>query len=178
MSGLPPIDYQQPASPQRKGTPAWAIVLVIFGVLGLGCCVLGGAVLFPVFRQARNAARSTMRLSETKQIVLSALMFQGDHEERFLSTDKPTEIPSQLKQYLKGGMDLATKLPNYRWNPKLAGHKSFELTNPGEVWYCETGPDDLHNVYVAFADGHARKVHEDQAASVQATRPVFEKQKN
>ena len=171
----PPYGYQQQPQPQRPGTPVWAIVLMVFVVLGGICAVMGAAILFPVFRQARSAARSTVKLSETKQIVLAAIMYEADHKDKFPSTDNPSALAVELKPYLKSGPDLVSKLPNYRWNPKLAGRTDLELTNSPNVWYCETGPDELHYVYIGFADGHARKVKEELAATYDSTAPIFEK---
>lgn len=41
------------------------------------------AVLFPVFAQARDKARQTTCLNNTKQIALSVMMYLNDHDEHF-----------------------------------------------------------------------------------------------
>jgi type II secretory pathway pseudopilin PulG len=41
------------------------------------------AILFPVFSQARESARQTSCLSNTKQLALSTLMYAQDYDETF-----------------------------------------------------------------------------------------------
>src|SRR2546421_2911613 len=52
------------------------VVIAIIAILA--------AILFPVFAQAREAARKTTCLSNIKQITLGALMYTQDHDERLL----------------------------------------------------------------------------------------------
>ncbi len=51
------------------------VVIAIIAILA--------AILFPVFAQAREKARQTTCVSNTKQLLLSALMYQQDWEEKF-----------------------------------------------------------------------------------------------
>lgn len=60
----------------RKGFTLIELLVVIAIIAILA------AILFPVFAQARESARQTQCLSHEKQIILSALMYAGDYEER------------------------------------------------------------------------------------------------
>src|SRR5687768_3838460 len=53
------------------------VVIAIIAILA--------AILFPVFAQAREAARKTSCLSNTKQFTLSALMYAQDYDEVVMS---------------------------------------------------------------------------------------------
>jgi prepilin-type N-terminal cleavage/methylation domain-containing protein len=54
------------------------VVIAIIAVLG--------AILFPVFAQARSAARKTVCMSNFKQIGTAMLMYGGDWDEKFART--------------------------------------------------------------------------------------------
>src|SRR5471030_1918587 len=49
------------------------VVIAIIAILA--------AILFPVFAQAKEAAKKTSCLSNTKQIGLSAIMYAGDYDD-------------------------------------------------------------------------------------------------
>jgi prepilin-type N-terminal cleavage/methylation domain-containing protein/prepilin-type processing-associated H-X9-DG protein len=51
------------------------VVIAIIAILA--------AILFPVFAQAKEAAKRTQSLSNTKQIALGALMYSGDSDDMF-----------------------------------------------------------------------------------------------
>ena len=77
----PPGQYPYPPPPPGRRIPWWAFVLG-----GCGCLVLFipimAASLFPVFSQAREAARATSCLSNQKQLALGVLMYTQDYDER------------------------------------------------------------------------------------------------
>src|SRR5580658_9399195 len=54
------------------------VVIAIIAILA--------AILFPVFAQARAAARKTMCLSNFKQIDMAMIMYCGDWDEKFART--------------------------------------------------------------------------------------------
>jgi prepilin-type N-terminal cleavage/methylation domain-containing protein/prepilin-type processing-associated H-X9-DG protein len=55
------------------------VVIAIIAILA--------AILFPVFAQARAAARKASCMSNMKQIVMGTLMYVQDHDERFAERD-------------------------------------------------------------------------------------------
>jgi prepilin-type N-terminal cleavage/methylation domain-containing protein/prepilin-type processing-associated H-X9-DG protein len=52
------------------------VVIAIIAILA--------AMLFPVYAQAKNAAKKTTDLSNTKQVMLSALMYNNDYDDKFV----------------------------------------------------------------------------------------------
>ena len=55
------------------------VVIAIIAILA--------AILFPVFAQARNAAKRTASLSNVKQLALGAIMYQGDFDDTFAQSE-------------------------------------------------------------------------------------------
>jgi prepilin-type N-terminal cleavage/methylation domain-containing protein/prepilin-type processing-associated H-X9-DG protein len=70
------------------------VVIAIIAILA--------AILFPVFAQAKTAAKKTASLSNTKEIGLSELMYQNDNDDYFVLSDNAT--------YTKGGPGLTDQL--------------------------------------------------------------------
>jgi prepilin-type N-terminal cleavage/methylation domain-containing protein/prepilin-type processing-associated H-X9-DG protein len=108
------------------------VVIAIIAILA--------AILFPVFAQAREAARKTTCLSNEKQIVLSMNMYLQDYDEmlplgreypyvsgfdgNINSDDQIFSIENELEPYIKNG--------GVPWGP----------SHFGTVWNC---PDDHLN---------------------------------
>jgi len=65
-----------------KGRKGFTLIelLVVIAIIAILA-----AILFPVFAQARAAARKTSCLSNVKQLSLGMLMYAGDYDERFPS---------------------------------------------------------------------------------------------
>ena len=79
----PPYPYgPPPAAPPKKGLSGWAIAGIIVGggcfLLFFGVAILG-AILFPVFAQAREKARQSACLSNLKQMSMAMRMYALDH---------------------------------------------------------------------------------------------------
>jgi hypothetical protein len=68
--------------PKKSGMPGWAWGLIGCAVI-LPCIAIFAAVLFPVFSQARLAAKRTLSMTNLKQIGISAMMYSVDHNDRF-----------------------------------------------------------------------------------------------
>lgn len=75
-------------------------LLVVIAVISLLA-----SILFPVFAQAREQARKTTCLSNTKQIGLSVLMYAQDYDETFPLLFVPTTADDRTAfQYVPGGI--------------------------------------------------------------------------
>jgi prepilin-type N-terminal cleavage/methylation domain-containing protein len=66
------------------------VVIAIIAILA--------AILFPVFAQAKNAAKQTTSLSNAKQLVLAAKMYQGDFDDKFHRLRAPEQAFSACFQ--------------------------------------------------------------------------------
>jgi prepilin-type processing-associated H-X9-DG protein len=84
MSTPPQQPYQRPgyydAPPPKKGMPVWGWVLI--GCIGIPLLLIpiAAAILFPVFAQAREKARTTSCISNLKQQGLGTLMYAQDYD--------------------------------------------------------------------------------------------------
>lgn len=81
----PPPAYVPPVSPEPPKKPKTGLIIgIVVGVLGLGGCAIVAilaAILFPVFSQAKEAARATLSLSHVKQCAHGSLMYMADHDD-------------------------------------------------------------------------------------------------
>ena len=104
------------------------VVIAIIAILA--------AILFPVFAQARESARTSSCLSNMKQIGTATMMYMQDHDETY---------PDQrdAKGRLQDGVYVAAAVPK-----KPQGQNFYDALNPyirGErIWLC---PSALDNVY-------------------------------
>src|SRR5512140_3835147 len=57
------------------------VVIAIIAILA--------AILFPVFAQAKLAAKKAASLSNTKQLVLASIMYAGDYDDNFCAEGEP-----------------------------------------------------------------------------------------
>jgi len=72
----------------KKKSPLGWILLALFG----GCCVLclpiGGAILFPVFSQAKSAAQIQLCSSHLRMLGLGQLIYAGDNDDHLPAADR------------------------------------------------------------------------------------------
>jgi prepilin-type N-terminal cleavage/methylation domain-containing protein/prepilin-type processing-associated H-X9-DG protein len=105
------------------------VVIAIIAILA--------AILFPVFAQAREKARQTSCLSNTKQMGLAVMMYIQDYDEGYplFSSSAPMtprqRWPDRLYAYIKNtGIFLCPSAPTdqarknfaHTWNPALGGY--------------------------------------------------------
>jgi len=118
------------------------VVIAIIAILA--------AILFPVFAQAKLAAKKTADLSNVKQIGLGALMYSGDYDDFFprndyLTPDRAQWAPFSFREaegpYIKNGVD------NYYW-VSLSGNNLEPLADGG-IWQRPTVSDNLRYGYGA-----------------------------
>jgi len=76
------------------------VVIAIIAILA--------AILFPVFAQAKAAAKKTVCLSNTKQVGLAAVMYAGDSDDMFpFNANGQVGITYYGEPYVNGAMDPA-----------------------------------------------------------------------
>lgn len=63
---------------RRTGAFTLIELLVVIAIIAILA-----AILFPVFAQAKEAAKKTQSLSNTKQLMLAAVMYQGDYDDKY-----------------------------------------------------------------------------------------------
>jgi hypothetical protein len=160
---LPPTmgsaSYEQ-AAEKKKTSPALIAAIILAGCCCL-CIPVFAAILFPVFSQAKLAAKKTVSLSNVKQLSLGALMYCNDFDDKFpphmetVASMRPYIFP-----YVKNEAIFVSPNPNggeYLGNPKLSGKNSVKVVNPAKtIMIYDSQPWQPGNVaLVGYADGHA-----------------------
>jgi prepilin-type N-terminal cleavage/methylation domain-containing protein/prepilin-type processing-associated H-X9-DG protein len=118
------------------------VVIAIIAILA--------AILFPVFAQAKLAAKKTVDLSNLKQIDLAALMYANDYDDFFPRNDyliptrqqwAPFTYREATGPYIKNGVD------NYDW-VSVSGTTPMPMADNG-IWESPNVPDNLRYDYGA-----------------------------
>jgi len=112
-----------PPGPPNKGIPWWGFVLG-----GCGCVVLlipiMAAILFPVFSQARTAARAASCLSNEKQMGLAALMYAQDYDEVLPPS---AEWITMLQPYVNSSSNTRTRSRDYVFHCPEVSHRNPDI---------------------------------------------------
>ena len=101
MDQIPPItsggEASAPQPAKKNNTVLWVVLSV---VLGGSCfvCLIGAAILLPVFSQARKAAMATQSLSNVKQIATALMIYSADFDDRLPKSDEWQDL---LEPYTK-----------------------------------------------------------------------------
>ncbi len=118
-------EYGAPPQQKKSGMPVWAWCLILpFGCLVVVVPILAG-ILFPVFAQARESARSVSCLSNIKQQSLGMLMYAQDYDEKLPAA---TAWMDMTEPYVKSEMTLhcptvtkpGSETYGYAYNSKLS----------------------------------------------------------
>lgn len=105
----------------RKSTGFTLIELLVV----IAIIAILAAILFPVFAQARAAARKSVCLSNMKQIGLGMMMYVQDYDEKY----SPNRLPNDYNPGAPGGATWRYTVTPYTKNNK--------------IFFC---PDDTRNV--------------------------------
>ncbi len=73
------LDFSRIAASRRQGRAAGFTLIELLVVIAI--IAILAAILFPVFAQAKAAAKQTANLSNMKQIALAAQMYAGDYDD-------------------------------------------------------------------------------------------------
>jgi hypothetical protein len=172
-----------PVAPRRSSnTPVLWIVLGVIAVCGCGGVAVLAAILFPVFSQARFAAKKTATLSNAKTASLGLIMYASDWNDRlplpetWMDATMPyTKNDSVYKSILASEKDPSKY--GFAFREALAGKKASAYPDP-ENWAMifdstlthrnatsnlETLPKPgryLGANIVAFLDGHAQAMRD------------------
>jgi len=109
------------------------VVIAIIAILA--------AILFPVFAQARAAARKTMCLSNFRQIDIAMLMYTSDWDDEFARTQTSNNpgIPGYISWWSVGYYEQA--LNAYIENGKGGVNSNDVQGNRTSVWWDPSDPD-------------------------------------
>lgn len=117
----------------RRGTAGFTLIelLVVIAIIALLA-----AILFPVFAQAREKARQTACLSNTKQLGLAVAQYIQDYDETLpMGGDAEPTVPNRWFQWLypyyknvgilhcpSGSIGVTPQNPNDAFNPKIVNN--------------------------------------------------------
>lgn len=144
-------DGYRDGPPRRKSGLHWAWILVgVFLICGCGGIGLLGAILFPVFAQARMKGQQTRCLSNVKQIGIATVMYANDFDDRLPpgatwmdATEKYAEYPRIFACPAVSRPGLLTPRVGgkygYAVNTSLSGKTAKSIKDPGKViWVFES----------------------------------------
>lgn len=185
----PPEPWAEP----KKQTNTGIIIGVVVGsvlLVGLMMVAILGAILLPVFAQAREKARTASCQSNLKQIALRVMMYAQDYGERCPLADKWT---GQLDPYLRDSQIFrcpsaamgqttppgAPIVTDYGYNAALNGLAMEKIKSPAStvLTFESNGPSagGAENLVqpgrhqrgnnFAFTDGHVKWLSDTSAPS-------------
>jgi prepilin-type N-terminal cleavage/methylation domain-containing protein/prepilin-type processing-associated H-X9-DG protein len=99
------------------------VVIAIIAILA--------AILFPVFAQAREKARTISCLSNTKQIGLATMMYVQDYDETFFSQPWPGGCPMSQTGYWTDGPSSGLVQPQQHWATLI-----YPYVKNGQLFHC------------------------------------------
>ncbi|MBL8060073.1 MAG: hypothetical protein JNK63_05070 [Chthonomonas sp.] len=167
-----------PPTPKKSGLPAWVWAIVAVA-LCFPCIAILAAILFPVFAQARLAAKRTNSLSNIKDIGTASIMYAADNDDRFqpaerwqdsiseqVSKTSFTDPMVEAKSDLGYGMNTAASTAKVEWidDPNQTV-LFFTSSMPGRS--ASGGPETLRYTQryaiICFVDGSARVLKDDSS---------------
>ena len=174
----PNYEDRPTAAPRKTGMPGWGWALIGCGVFAPLVLIFGlGAVLFPVFGQAREKARQMSCLSNLKQQGLGMLMYTQDFDETL--PPKGAKWMDLMTPYIKNPQVFQCPAVqpagySYAMSPDPLGKKLKNIARPEDVpllFDATVSPTEgnalreptqnlalrhRHTANVTFLDGHAR----------------------
>lgn len=182
MQNQPPPPYQDPYQAPKSGPNILVIVLAIIAVLGCGGVVIMAAILFPVFNQAKVAAKKTLALSNAKRCAIAAIMYSTDYDDRLPPADKWMDLTLQYAKdeavfVSPAARDSDPQAYGFAFRKALSKKQSAKIEDPQD-WatvfdstiLTRNANSDLETLpnpprygsgstasnMIAFADGHAK----------------------
>jgi hypothetical protein len=155
---------EEPAAPKKSN--GWVVVglVCLFGCCG--CGLLGSAVLFPVFAQAKYAAKKTAGISRIKQLGLALTIYQTDFDDVYPpNMSSAVKAKDALEMYADPSVfvSLNPKGGEILGNAKLARRSAVDLANPAiTVTFYDERPWERGESLAVYADSSA-KMHPSQS---------------
>lgn len=187
MSNIPPYQMSAPPGgppPQGNKTAPWVWVLVGLAGMCVICGVIGAAVLFPVFAQARLAARKSVSVSQAKRVATAVMMYSADFDDTMPPIKDGAQMYSLLEKYVDNSNSYSSdrtkklmkeKAAGYTWDMDVSGKDLVSISNVSESWmFYSSEPAESKTVSLAYLDGHVRAVDRGDLAS-KTVKPIFEK---
>lgn len=158
-----PPNLSTAASPQKKTSPVvWVIVAAV--ALLVPCAGILAAILFPVFAQARQAAKFTATMSDLKRVGVALSTYCTDFDD--LYPPKMDSVASSWRyigSYAKMPLPQSNNPtnPSFLGNAKLANQVTTKVTAaPRTFVFFDSNAWPTNRRAVLFADTHVQRVRE------------------
>lgn len=157
----PPSASSSPSAASAKPFPWMVVTIVVAGVAVFGCVILA-AILFPVFSQAKSAAKQTETMSRLKQISTALSIYLVDSELKFPpDMSSGAAIQPYLRTYSRDVI-FESLNPNGKellGNALLAGKDSLAMPDQANTMTLFDSADWPNKTRItALVDGSVRKV--------------------
>ncbi|MBS1724069.1 MAG: hypothetical protein JSS66_14080 [Armatimonadetes bacterium] len=149
--------------PVKKLSP-WVWVAIGAAALCLPCGAVLAAVLFPVFAQARVAAKQSSTLNELTYVGIAVQSYTVDHDDKFPPAMATLdEAWPSIGGYAKSPMPQSYNdaSPKFLGNQELSAKAIKEIQDPRRTYmFFDAAPWMTGSRCVVFADSHASRVTE------------------
>ena len=155
---MPPPAWDPPGSSLGKKKPPALLILAIVALPCL-CCPILGAILFPVFAQARDAARHTQNALRMRNILNGVLSYAHKNEGRLPPMGTYTDFEAAV------GPEILGKNPcrdiqggPFYLNVRLSKQLLSTIKVPSKTPFLREPPvRRASTVRIVFMDGHLEK---------------------
>ena len=174
------VKVDNSALPKSKRLASIGLVTSLIGIVTGWIVLMGGAVMFPVFSQARNKGKEVACLSHAKQIGLALRMYADDNDDKFPLKEN---WQSALKVYVTNNEVFtcpSAKVPenSYAMRGERSGASVAKLPDPSNTIFAFDSELPKSHAYggfeavsyrhddranFIFSDGHAKPVNRSQA---------------
>lgn len=160
-----PPSYQMPPPsdappPPKSGVPGWAKWVIGCGAMLMCCCPLGGAVLFPVFSQAKLAGKTALSLGNLKDLSSAMSEYSSDWDDRACPLQGWNANMADIGDDEGSASILKDPLENsklrYGLNPGVCGVNLMEIEDMSKV--IEFGASTQEGVDLSLTAGTLRPV--------------------
>ncbi|HWD40285.1 MAG TPA: DUF4339 domain-containing protein [Fimbriimonas sp.] len=150
------------SAPVKKGWPVWAILLAVFGGMGVLCCPILAAIVIPVFAQARVAAHEAKAVTNLKQLAIGVLLYSEDNDDAFPARlDTALQTQPYLSPYVMDKGIFKSLNPDggqILGNRVLSNHLVTAVAAPRQtVLFFDEKPWRPSWALASFVDGHAAR---------------------
>ena len=133
------------------------------------------AMLYPVFRSAKETALKLDHMSQARLVGTAVSLYVSDHDDKFPFLSSAPEIAASLRRYMpsqptKG--DLTNLASSYDWNQDLSGINESDIDNPPKTLLFHSNKPVVGDIYVlCFADSMVATRREYLLPSILAVKP-------
>lgn len=142
------------------------VVIAIIAILA--------AILFPVFAQAKLAAKKTVAISNLKQIATAVVLYAGDNDDVFPRTmDTSTGFPETISWWAIANYQKA--LEPYMKNGRGGVNEGGLAPGKGSVWFDPADPDrSIDVMWGSFANsGFMTGMHRNGSSIEEPSNTVY-----